>query len=68
MKCAALSFKKHSSINNLQFISATPKKNGASGISLLPSIMQDLEKLKTVLLRSTLPKKNEKDVLVAVLY
>ncbi|KAL0093855.1 hypothetical protein F4703DRAFT_1790277 [Phycomyces blakesleeanus] len=46
MKYAALSFEERSSIENIYFLSAIPKKDGASGMSLLPVFVKDLKMLE----------------------
>ncbi|OAD74816.1 C2H2-type zinc finger transcription factor [Phycomyces blakesleeanus NRRL 1555(-)] len=46
MRCAALPFKDRNSIANIQFLSTIPKKDGANGMSLLPAIVDDFEKLE----------------------
>lgn len=46
MKCGAMSSQQRQSISNIHFISAIPKKDGASGVSLLPAIVRDLRALE----------------------
>ncbi|KAL0073066.1 hypothetical protein F4703DRAFT_1975534 [Phycomyces blakesleeanus] len=46
MKCAALSFEEKSLIENIYFLSAILKKDGASGMSLLPVFVKDLKMLE----------------------
>ncbi|KAI9007512.1 hypothetical protein CLU79DRAFT_778320 [Phycomyces nitens] len=46
MKFAALSFSDRQSIENIHFLSAIPKKYGASGVSLLPGIVDNLVQLE----------------------
>jgi hypothetical protein len=62
MKCAALSFKERSSIANIHFTSAIPKKDGAGGISLLPCIVDDLKQLEEGMIMYS--AEHDEDVLV----
>ncbi|KAL0086580.1 hypothetical protein F4703DRAFT_1724397, partial [Phycomyces blakesleeanus] len=63
MKFAALSYEERSSIENIHFLSAIPKKKGASGMSLLPKIVEDFKRLKNRLVMFS--AKDNENVLVA---
>ncbi|KAL0092773.1 hypothetical protein J3Q64DRAFT_1721387, partial [Phycomyces blakesleeanus] len=63
MKFAAPSYEERSSIESIHFLSAIPKKKGASGMSLLPKIVEDFKRLKNRLVMFS--AKDNKNVLVA---
>ncbi|KAL0087533.1 hypothetical protein J3Q64DRAFT_1847691 [Phycomyces blakesleeanus] len=63
MKFAALSYEERSSIENIHFLSAIPKKKGASGMSLLPKIVEDFKRLENGLVMFS--AKDNENVLVA---
>ncbi|KAL0073970.1 hypothetical protein J3Q64DRAFT_1881433 [Phycomyces blakesleeanus] len=63
MKFAALSYKERSSIENIHFLSAIPKKKGASGMSLLSKIVEDCKRLENGLVMFS--AKDNENVLVA---
>ncbi|OAD72580.1 hypothetical protein PHYBLDRAFT_146769 [Phycomyces blakesleeanus NRRL 1555(-)] len=63
MKFAALFYKERSSIENIHFLSAIPKKKVASGISLLPKIVEDFKRLENGLVMFS--AKDNENVLVA---
>ena len=66
MRLASMSFKDRSSIDNIFFLGAVQKKNGASGISLLSTLVEDLMKLERgVLMYSTIDQ--EEVIVVAPL-
>ncbi|KAI8378910.1 hypothetical protein BD560DRAFT_487811 [Blakeslea trispora] len=46
MRCASMTFKERSSLENMHFIGAVQKKEGISGVSLIPCLVEDLVKLE----------------------
>ncbi|KAI8365792.1 hypothetical protein EDC96DRAFT_508867 [Choanephora cucurbitarum] len=46
MRCASMSFQDRSSIENFHFLGAVSKKNGVSGTSFLPALVDDLKQLE----------------------
>ncbi|KAI8327353.1 hypothetical protein BD560DRAFT_494529 [Blakeslea trispora] len=46
MRCASMSFRDRSSIENFHFLGAVQKKNGVSGVSFLPALVDDLKELE----------------------
>ncbi|OAD81096.1 hypothetical protein PHYBLDRAFT_62154 [Phycomyces blakesleeanus NRRL 1555(-)] len=67
MKCAALFFKERSSIENIYFLSAIPKKDDASGMSLLPVFVKALTMLENRLVMF-LAEDNKHVLVVAPLF
>ncbi|OAD78722.1 hypothetical protein PHYBLDRAFT_163814 [Phycomyces blakesleeanus NRRL 1555(-)] len=63
MKCAALSYEKRYSIENIHFLSVIPKKKRASGMSLLPTIVEDFKRLENGLMMFS--TQDNENVLVA---